>query len=278
MQALNLGCGDRFLSGWENVDFAPTNPLVRAYDLRRGVPYPDNFFDLVYHSHLLEHFSKDEAPQFLRECFRVLKHEGILRVVVPDLEGIARFYLQALERASQGFEGWDRNYDWMTIELYDQAVRERSGGNYVEFFKRKALTNWEFISHRVGAYGESLRMCFSGEGNPQSLRCQQFERGWLETIKNTRKAIWNAVIRALIGKRDWDCLQLGRFRRNGEIHMWMYDSYSLARLLNSTGFSYPRKVSAKESHIPNWSSFSLDTEPDGRIYKADSLYMEAIKL
>jgi hypothetical protein len=34
---------------------------------------------------------------------------------------------------------------------------------------------------------------------------------------------------------------------------------------------------ADESYITNWTSFNLDTEPDGSIYKPDSLYMEAVK-
>jgi len=32
-----------------------------------------------------------------------------------------------------------------------------------------------------------------------------------------------------------------------------------------------------ESYIPDWASFNLDTEPDGTVYKPDSLYIEAIK-
>jgi predicted SAM-dependent methyltransferase len=55
----------------------------------------------VYYSHLLEHFPKHEAQGFTQECYRVLKPRGIIRVAVPDLERIARMYLQALERALQ---------------------------------------------------------------------------------------------------------------------------------------------------------------------------------
>ena len=62
---------------------------------------------------------------FLRECFRVLKNEGIIRVVVPDLEKIARLYLMALEGSCAGSTQWHRNYEWMLLEMYDQAVRER---------------------------------------------------------------------------------------------------------------------------------------------------------
>lgn len=109
------------------MDFVATAPCVRAHDLRLGIPYADESFDVVYHSHLLEHFPKKAAPPFLRECRRVLKRGGIIRIAVPDLEKIARAYIEAFEKASHGIPSWREKYDWMMLELYDQTVREQSG-------------------------------------------------------------------------------------------------------------------------------------------------------
>ena len=39
----------------------------------RGIPFPNDSFDAVYHSHFLEHLNKDDAPDFLLECYRVCK-------------------------------------------------------------------------------------------------------------------------------------------------------------------------------------------------------------
>jgi hypothetical protein len=55
----------------------------------------------------------------------------------------------------------------------------------------------------------------------------------------------------------------------------MYDRFSLARAMAEAGFSSPRIVGPAESFIEGWNDFHLDTEPDGRVYKPDSLYMEA---
>src|SRR5215475_12827232 len=153
MKALNLGCGNRFHPDWENVDFASINPIVKRHDISEKLPYPDCSFDVVYHSHLLEHFPKNKALGFLRECFRILTHKGLIRVAVPDLEQIARTYLEALEKASRGLAGWDRNYDWMVLELYDQAVREQSGGSYTEFLSQES-PNLDFVARRLGVYAD----------------------------------------------------------------------------------------------------------------------------
>jgi hypothetical protein len=48
-------------------------------------------------------------------------------------------------------------------------------------------------------------------------------------------------------------------------------------LLQHCGFEQVQHRTAHESAIPNWSRFNLDTEPDGSVYKPDSLYLEAIK-
>ena len=64
---------------------------------------------------------------------------------------------------------------------------------------------------------------------------------------------------------------------------WFRESYNvqttrLRYYLNKIGLERVKQCSAKESYIPNWTSWNLDTEPDGSIYKPDSLYMEGIKL
>ena len=114
---LNLGCGPRFSSDpvWTNVDFHSNSPQVIAHDLNRGIPFPAETFDAIYHSHVLEHFAPQDGAQFIAECRRVLKPGGILRVAVPDLEQICRLYLAALEGARAGDESWRSRYDWLKL-------------------------------------------------------------------------------------------------------------------------------------------------------------------
>jgi predicted SAM-dependent methyltransferase len=49
--------------------------------------------DIIYSSHMLEHIRRDQAAFILRECHRVIKPDGIVRLVVPDLEVLVRAYL-----------------------------------------------------------------------------------------------------------------------------------------------------------------------------------------
>ncbi|MHB8527711.1 MAG: class I SAM-dependent methyltransferase [Candidatus Acidiferrales bacterium] len=272
MRAVNLGCGQRFHPDWENLDFAPVSAAVRACDLQKGIPFPDGTFDVVYHSHVLEHFPKQFAPSFLRECHRVLKSGGVIRVAIPDLETIARIYLEALHKASSNQPGWAENYDWIVLEMYDQAVRERTCGSATEFFRREVIPNWDFVYARWGSQAKTTRD-FVRAQNGSSRFSSKIGYALRHPVHVTR----NQIVKTMLGKKDYQALQVGRFRRQGEIHQWMYDRYSLARLLRDSGFRDPLRREANESLIPDWTKFNLDTESDGTVYKPDSMYMEATK-
>jgi len=68
MKKLNFGCGRRFASGWVNIDFHSEHPEVQRVNLLRGFPFPDAHFEVVYSSHVLEHFNPSSAEKILREC------------------------------------------------------------------------------------------------------------------------------------------------------------------------------------------------------------------
>ena len=277
MKYLNLGCGSRFHPSWTNVDVNISSPYVQVHDLCQGLSFPNDSFDVVYHSHLLEHLPKDIAPTFIQECHRVLKPGGIIRVVVPDLERIVRLYLLALERALLAEKDWADHYSWLMLELYDQAVRESSGGQMLEYLKQRPIPNEAFVYERLGGEArrlvQSIRSARSSEKNER----RSSPGNWIAAIQSIPQRARAALIRWLLGKHDYKALQIGRFRSGGEVHQWMYDRYSLALLLEHAGFQNSIQRTAFESEIDNWAQFNLDTEPDGTIYKPDSLYLEGIK-
>src|SRR5437868_1556970 len=235
---VNLGSSARTAPGWTNIDSSPIlrfgrhqrlSAFLRAagmisedryerirnvrgacivWNLARGIPYPDQTFDVVYHSHLLEHIDREHASKFLSGCLRVLKPGGVIRIVVPDLEQLGRRYVKAL---GSNDPLADPDYDGALEEMFDQMVpripRERAG------------------------------------------------RRW--------------IVRVL------ENIFVGDTARNGTLHRWMYDRFSLSRLLEQTGFVDIATADHRSSRIRGWDSFKLDVEPDGSPYKPGSLYIEA---
>ena len=278
MKYLNLGCGRRFHPAWTNLNFASTDPSVIPHDLTQGIPFPDASFDVVYHSHLLEHFPKVEAPQFLQECYRVLRPQGIIRIAVPDLEQIIRSYLYALEQALAGSPEAADNYHWLLLELFDQMVRNQAGGAMAAYLRQPHIPNQAFILKRLGTEAKNL---IAPGHQPQSLpppdpwlkRALRPLYRWLRDPGYRRETL----LRRILSSTEYQALQIGRFRQGGEVHQWMYDRYSLTVLLQHCGFDHIQSRTAHDSAIPSWASFHLDTEPDGSVYKPDSLYVEAVQ-
>lgn len=89
---LHLSCGGRKLPGFVNINNRSCVEPDEVMDVAR-LDYDDGSVDLIYASHVLEHFPRDETLKVLREWHRVLRPEGLLRVSVPDFARIADFYV-----------------------------------------------------------------------------------------------------------------------------------------------------------------------------------------
>jgi SAM-dependent methyltransferase len=240
---INLGCGFRTHSAWNNLDFSPYARLARrkllasaarhvgvisqiqyerirdmdsevlVWDLRRGIPFADETFDVVYHSHFLEHLPREAALPFLAECFRTLKVGGILRIVVPDLETLFGMYAQAVQTVTHDRQSALEQHRAALEEIFDQMVRTRPGTD----------------------------LCRHG-------RLPAFLMGLLR----------------------------GDARRTGEIHQWMYDRVSLGNLMERAGLVDILQHTAFTSSTSSWRQYGLDGV-GATPYKRHSLYMEGRK-
>jgi predicted SAM-dependent methyltransferase len=267
---LNVGCGKKYNPNWVNVDMVADGPDVLQRNLIKGIPFPDNSFEVVYHSQVLEHIPKEAAPFFISECYRVLKPGGVLRIVCPDLENLMDEYKKYLHiNLTNPIPESRANYDWILLELFDQMVRNSTGGMTADYLKQPELVNEAYALHRSGFIGRRIR---EGLLNPQ-------KRSLSEAMKIPgfwRKA-WSHGWKKLDSMVSGQKRKIGSFRQGGEVHLWMYDQYNLGELLKSVGFKTAQKVDYQTSMIPDWASHELDVTRDGDIYDPTSLFMEARK-
>jgi len=90
---LHLGCGPRYIPGFVHIDAQPA-PHVNIVGPVEKLPMDDNTVSLIYASHVLEHFARNQYESVLREWFRVLEPDGILRLSVPDFAACAAIYYE----------------------------------------------------------------------------------------------------------------------------------------------------------------------------------------
>jgi len=89
---VHLGCGQRVLPGFINVDLADFDHIDHRHDIADLPFFDDGSVDLIYASHCLEYFDRTEVVAVLAEWRRVLKVGGTLRLGVPDFEAMAAVY------------------------------------------------------------------------------------------------------------------------------------------------------------------------------------------
>lgn len=149
MRKLNLGSGPNSAKGWINYDWGllpllgkfKLSPLliklhlldksydwkwpkIKFVDLRGELPDADNSVDYIYCSNVLEHFEKHESIAILKECQRVLKMGGIIRVVMPDLTKLIENYTSA-DNFNQEFFGYNKDqYDGVIGKFKRLFIRE----------------------------------------------------------------------------------------------------------------------------------------------------------
>ena len=159
---LNLGCGRYPLPGWFNTDLHP-RPGVYFLDARRPLPFRDQGVAYIYCEHFLEHLNLDEGQHLLRECRRILKPGGVLRISTPDLQKVINTYLDtnpavSLEVVLRRHQGMiphailspalffnDKMRSWGHRLIYDQALLEyvlRDAG-----FERVQVCSWGHSQH-----------------------------------------------------------------------------------------------------------------------------------
>jgi predicted SAM-dependent methyltransferase len=92
MLKLNVGCfTTQFGHDWRNSDILDLRAhahhhgfLFSQWSIEDEIPYNDGIVDLIFAMHVLEHVTYEAGARFLKECHRVMKPGGVLRILVPD--------------------------------------------------------------------------------------------------------------------------------------------------------------------------------------------------
>lgn len=91
MTKLHIGCGKRdFGPEWEHIDGA-MYPHIKGHSIVL-MGYNSDSADVIYASHLLEYFDREEVKNILECWHRVLKPGGELVIAVPDFTAICKLY------------------------------------------------------------------------------------------------------------------------------------------------------------------------------------------
>lgn len=112
---------------------------VINHNVVNGLPFEDSSVQCIFSSHFIEHLTFEEAINFLKECHRVLRPGGILRIVCPDI----MIWINKI------YKGTDTNF----FKTYKDSLDVPYWENYIYPIKDKIKTNTQVLNSMIYNWG-----------------------------------------------------------------------------------------------------------------------------
>jgi hypothetical protein len=114
---LHLGCGEKIITGYINIDTRALPGVDVIDDIGKLDNFDNETVELIYVSHVLEHFSRREYMAVLTRWYNLLNEGGILRLAIPDFEKVVEHYnkfkdIEMLRGFLYGGQNYKENYHY----------------------------------------------------------------------------------------------------------------------------------------------------------------------
>ena len=160
VRKLHLGAGPGSPPGWLSTDVTRSETVVYL-DATEEFPIADRAFDYVFSEHMIEHMPWQSGLAMLKECHRILKPGGTIRVATPDLAVLLGLY--GAERDPRG----ERYIRW----IVDRCLPEPRAYK-ASFVINNAFRSW---GHQFLYDAELLEMALRDAGFAGIRRCRYGE-------------------------------------------------------------------------------------------------------
>ena len=155
--SINIASGPFGEEGWVNIDMFKHENIAFVYDCRTKLPFRDNSVARIRAEHIFEHLDKkDEAPEFLKECQRVLKKGSVLRIIVPDIaKFVEAYYLKDEKKWNE--MGFDLKNWESPISILNHVFRQSGEHKYgYDFEALKILIEKYNFEVHISEYRKSI--------------------------------------------------------------------------------------------------------------------------
>ena len=166
--------------GWDTVDVVGKTTFRGAWGTS-PLPIPDNTYDWVFASHVLEHVPWWQALNAAKDAFRILKPGGRFTAWVPDGVKIVQTYVKEPEKLIEHNRTWNRT---------NQFFPERSAWGYMN-----AHMFWGASQYGVGRIENFHKSMYDYE----SLQVLLGAAGFCDTVRVVRSTGELARINAEVG-------------------------------------------------------------------------------
>ena len=139
---INLGCGYLEEEGSVGIDIKDCGQDI-VWDIRQGIPFPDNSADIICSSHFVEHLSDDETHDLFLEVLRVLKVGGTFENICPHAKDDSAYSVghktlwneQKIYSLTKYYPEF-KNFEIVSVETIERGIE---GAKYELVFKLKKM-------------------------------------------------------------------------------------------------------------------------------------------
>ena len=152
---LHLGCGKRnFGEDWIHIDGGEF-PHLHSHNIV-DLPFDNESIDLIYVSHVIEYFDREEIKEVLNKWYSKFKKGGILRVAVPDFQTIAELYVDMIGVQDEYPLEYFLGPLYGKIKLNNNIIYHKTVYDYNSLkivlendgFKNLCYWDWKKVNHR----------------------------------------------------------------------------------------------------------------------------------
>jgi 2-polyprenyl-3-methyl-5-hydroxy-6-metoxy-1,4-benzoquinol methylase len=165
---------------------------------KNGLPYPDNHFDAVLLSEVIEHLNFNPLP-VLQEINRILKPEGILYITTPNQVSLVNRFAIIVGRSI-------RNPLTDSLTQVDQAKQTICGSHWREYTLKELIEVLETTGFSIKKYS------FSNNAKNMQVRNRIF------------LLIFSFIYRFFPGSGN-SITVIGKKKEYRPIKFWFYDEY-----------------------------------------------------
>jgi predicted SAM-dependent methyltransferase len=167
---LDIGCGQNYHEGFIHLDYLWHPGVDVCWDIAKGIPFDDHFFQGIFSQHCLEHFSLVEGLAHLREMRRVLNPGGTLRIIVPDGELYLRTYMEQIKGLGEPIFPYQENDTLLGLRSPILSVNRLFYVDRASPFGHRTIYDFDLLKKLLQKAGFShVTQCQFAQGRDQKL-------------------------------------------------------------------------------------------------------------
>jgi predicted SAM-dependent methyltransferase len=143
---LNLGSGNTKKEGFTNVDIHKFSNVDIVHDMEKRLPFKNDTVSEIYSHHSLEHCRMHKIKEILKDWYRVLKKDGILKIIVPEITSCMKTFLEASETDP---EKWRWKISYIMGGIHKQYDRDFHKSAFTEYSLKKVVEKAGFVIQDV---------------------------------------------------------------------------------------------------------------------------------